>query len=89
MEPECAIELLASRGRRMSESDYDRERTALRKTNGESSAAAIAKREQALAALLHRSGWTQEEVAEKEGISQQRIEEKLRFGRFLEFTGST
>jgi len=37
------------------------------------------------AALFYRSGWTQEELAAKEGKSRQRITQMLLFGRFLNF----
>jgi len=43
----------------------------------------------AFANLFHRSGWTQEQLAKKEGKSQPWIVVRLRFGRFLKFiTGS-
>lgn len=71
---------------RMSVADYERERATLRETYGESSTEAAAKRDQALAKLFYRSQWTQEELAEKEGQSQQRIGQSIRFGRFLNFT---
>jgi hypothetical protein len=41
--------------------------------------------EQALAALFHRSGWTQEELAKKEGRERRYIGRQLVFGRFLSF----
>ena len=45
-----------------------------------------AKRDQAMAVLFIRSGWTQEKLAEKEGTTQQSIAYRLRFGRFVDFT---
>jgi hypothetical protein len=47
-----------------------------------------AKRDQAMAEFFYRSGWTQEELAKKEGKSRQWIEKRLRFGRFLSFATS-
>ena len=35
--------------------------------------------------LFYRSGWTQDELAKKEGKSQNYISERLTFGRFLNF----
>src|SRR5262245_52706437 len=46
----------------------------------------VPKRDQALALLFYRSGWTQEELAEKEGKSVSWISYRLRFGRFLNFS---
>jgi hypothetical protein len=47
---------------------------------------ANAKREQALAVLFYRSGWTQEELAKKEGKSVSWMSYRLVFGRFLNFS---
>ena len=58
----------------------------LRELYDESSVEAAAKRDQALAQLFARSGWTQEELGKKEGKSQDWISLRLRFGRFLNFT---
>jgi hypothetical protein len=71
--------------RRMSESEFERERAKLRETYGETAKEAAAKRDQALAALFHRSGWTQEELAKKEAKPQSWISRRLRFGAFLNF----
>jgi hypothetical protein len=38
-----------------------------------------------LAALFHRSNWTQEQLAKKEGKAQSWIARRLLFGRFLSF----
>ena len=67
---------------RMTEATYDAERARLRELYGNSSIEAAAKRDQALAVLFHRSGWTQDELAAKEGKSPQQIARQLRFGRF-------
>ena len=71
---------------RMSEADFERERARLRALYGDSSAEAAAKRDQAMADLFWRSGWTQEDLAAKEGQTQQWVSYRLRFGRFLNFT---
>lgn len=68
---------------RMTEAEYEVERTKLRETYGESNGQAGAKREQALAILFERSHWTQEELAKKEGKSQAYISRLLRFGGFI------
>ena len=47
-------------------------------------AAAGAKRDQVLAGLFYRSGWTQQELAEVEGKNQSWVTRRVRFGRFLE-----
>lgn len=44
-----------------------------------------ARRDQALAALIYRTGWTQDELAKKEGKTHQWIAHRTRFGRFLDF----
>lgn len=70
---------------RMSEAEYERERASLRTLYGNSSTEAVAKRDQAMADLFIRSGWTQEELAAKEGKDQAWVTRRLRFGRFLNF----
>jgi hypothetical protein len=57
----------------------------LRELYDESSVEAAAKRDQALAQLFARSGWTQEELARKESKTQQWVAYRIRFGRFLHF----
>jgi hypothetical protein len=84
-EPMNVIPMLAGLAGRLSEAAYDTERTRLRELYGDSSADASAKRDQALAILFYRSGWTQEELAAKEGKSQAWVVCRLRFGRFLNF----
>jgi hypothetical protein len=66
---------------RMTEQDYERERAALGARKD-----ANAKWDQQLALLFAKSGWTQEQLAAKEGKSQSWIDYRLRFGRFLNFT---
>ena len=51
--------------------------------------AAGARFEQELARLFYRSGWTQEELAKKEGLKQPTVCQRLQFGRFLDFIGTT
>jgi len=71
----------------MSDDDYDRERARLVETYGDGSSADLsAKRDQAMAILFHRSGWTQEMLAQKEDKSQRWMAYHLCFGRFLEFS---
>lgn len=72
--------------RRMTPDDYRAERTRIEQTYGSSSAEAGAHRDQALAALYHRSGWTQDELAKVEGITQSVAGKRMRFGRFLSFS---
>jgi transcriptional regulator with XRE-family HTH domain len=73
---------------RMSEAEYERERQRLRELYGDSSVEAAAKRDQAMALLFIRSGWTQEKLAAKEHIAPQTIAQRLRFGRFLNFSAT-
>jgi hypothetical protein len=83
-EPESG-NIVVLRGR-MSDAEYTIARAKLAETYGETSIEAAAKRDQALALLFHRSGWTQEELARKEGKTQQWVAYRMRFGRFLNFT---
>jgi DNA-binding transcriptional regulator LsrR (DeoR family) len=71
---------------RMSDAEYDVERERLRETYGDTAKEANARREQELARLFYRSGWTQEELARKEDQSQRYISYLLVFGRFLNFS---
>jgi len=73
---------------RMSETDYERERERIRELYGDNKTQAGVRWEQALAQLFWRSGWTQNELAEKESKSQGWIDKRLRFGRFLVFLGN-
>jgi hypothetical protein len=66
----------------MTMTEYDQERSKLaaeRKYAG-------AHFDQQLAKLFYRSGWTQEQLAAKEGKKQQWISRHILFGRFLSFT---
>jgi hypothetical protein len=73
---------------KLSREQYVAEREQIAATYGDNAAEAGALRDQALAALYWRSGWTQEELAEVEGCAQQTITRRLLFGRFLVFTPS-
>jgi hypothetical protein len=66
------------RSGQMTEGDYDRERAKI--TYRDSPAA---KRDQALAILLYRSGWTKEQLAKKEGRTHQWASYQIEFGRFV------
>jgi len=70
----------------MSEQDYDRERERIREVYGDSKAEAATRWEQELAKLLWHSGWTQEELALKEGKGKSWISQRIIFGRFLDFS---
>lgn len=69
----------------MTSAEYERERAALRETLGDKRADAGGKYDQALAKLFARSGWRQEELAEKEGQKQPWAARHLKFGQFLSF----
>lgn len=73
---------------KMTAAQYDAERERIRETYGDKAGEAIGLREQALASLYRRSGWTQEELAEKEKLAASHMAKKLRFGRFLEICSS-
>ena len=60
----------------------------LRQAYGDSRTDAGARFEQELARLFWPSGWTQEELAKKEGKSQRWVSYRLLFGRFLGFSTS-
>ena len=68
---------------RMTCEQYERERQQLRDAYGDSAREASAKRDQALALLFAKSGWTQEELAQKEDKGQPWVCYRLRFDRFL------
>lgn len=74
--------------RRMTPDDYRAERERIRQTYGDNAKDANGLREQALAALYHRSGWTQDELAKVEGISRPQMTMRLLFGRFLGFVAA-
>ena len=70
----------------MTEAEYDAARAELSAFYGNTVNEMVARRDQALARLFARSGWTQEKIAKKEGKSQSWITKRLLFGRFLEFS---
>ena len=55
----------------MTDAEYEQAKAEFLATYGASNAEAAALRDQALAKLFARSGWTQEKLAEKEGKSRQ------------------
>jgi hypothetical protein len=71
-------------GVRMTEAEYDAERAKL----APDKATAGIRWEQALANLFYRSGWTQDELAKKEGKNRRYVGRLLIFGRFLAFIGN-
>jgi hypothetical protein len=75
-------------GGRMTDAQYEQERTELRQTYGESRQQAGARWEQELAKLFARSEWTQEALAKKEGKDRSYIGKLLQFGRFLNFVAT-
>jgi hypothetical protein len=81
-----ALPIPIESARHMSVDAYKREREEIRATYGDSSAEAAAKRDQALAALFYRCGWTLEEVAKVEGKGKSWVAYRLRFGQFLAFS---
>ncbi|MCP3473810.1 hypothetical protein NLM33_26195 [Bradyrhizobium sp. CCGUVB1N3] len=80
----CCRQHLTVVGIRMSVAEYDAERANSRTLVG-SSVEVTTKRDQAIAQLFHRSGWTQLELAQKEGKSDGWVNQRLRFGGFLNF----
>jgi hypothetical protein len=83
--PTTPTPLVVLRASVMTEAQYDAERAELRRLYGNSDTEAVAKRDQSMALLFHRSGWTQEQLATKERMSQPWVVYRLRFGRFLNF----
>jgi hypothetical protein len=81
MSAETVVEF---RSNRMTQAEYERERERIKETYGDSARDAGARRDQELAKLFYRSGWTQEVLAQKEGVTRISIVYRLRFGRFLE-----
>lgn len=78
--------VMALAPRKMTAEQYQAEKQQLLATYGENKSEANGLREQALAALYHRTGWTQNELAKVEGVSQQHVGRWLLFGAFLAFT---
>lgn len=70
---------------KMTADTYREFREQIRTVYGDSNAEAKALRDQALAELYYRSGWTQEELATEEGVARQHVARRLLFGRFLAF----
>lgn len=70
---------------RMTADDYETRRAELRATYGDSKGDAGGRYEQELAKLFAASGWTQEQLAKKEGKSRPYIARMLLLGAFLNF----
>ncbi len=70
---------------RMTEKQYEQERSKIAATKNEAKAVAGVRWEQELAALFYRSGWTLEELAERERKSFSWIRYAMAFGKFLGF----
>jgi hypothetical protein len=56
---------------RMTDAEYDLERERIRSTYGDSTSEAGVRFEQELARLFTKCGWSQEQIAAKENMSQQ------------------
>jgi hypothetical protein len=69
----------------MSKQDYDRERARLRGLYGDSRKEAGARFEQAIGRLFYLSGWTVNELAQREKKTKDHINRQLVFGRFIYF----
>ena len=68
----------------MTEAQYTVERQRLRATYGDTAKERTGAFDQELARLFFRSGWTQEQLADVEGKTQQWVAYRLRLGRFWE-----
>ena len=73
----------------LSERQYDARRKRIRDEYETSMNRAGAKRDRELSYLFVQSGWTQQRIAEKEGRSREWVCKRLRFGRFIDFLGTT
>ena len=76
---------LAAGQHKLTREQYAAEKATIEQTYGANAKEAGALRDQALAALYHRSGWTQQELADVEGCSREKVTKRLLFGRFLGF----
>jgi hypothetical protein len=72
----------------MTESEYERERAELDTIYGRSGTEAAAKRDQALAKLFYRSGWTQEQLQRIIALSEARTPGEKCMGRALEIVAT-
>src|ERR1700738_4646023 len=80
--------LTGSRAIQMIEQEHEQERAKLGDAHGDRSREIAAKRDQALAILFYRSGWSEERLAKKEDSTHQWVSDRMRFGRFLNFVNS-
>ena len=69
----------------MTDAEYQAKRASLRALYGDTAQDRTARFEQGLARLFVESGWTQDQLALKEGQSRPWVTVRVRFGRFLDF----
>jgi DNA-binding XRE family transcriptional regulator len=69
----------------MTPEEFTERRKAIEEEAAKGATRVEARRDQGIAELYLESEWTQREIAKAEGIAQQRVDQLLRFGRFLTY----